>query len=52
VFEPRELFEAGDHVMVLGWKNSKALDTGKPFESEWIHLFKKTSLRADRARSG
>ena len=39
VFEPREFIEAGDHVTVLGWEKSTTLDTKRPFESEWIHLF-------------
>ena len=39
VFEPREFIEAGDHVTVLGWERCTARDTGKPFESEWVHVF-------------
>ena len=39
VFEPREFIEAGQHVTVLGWERSRALDTGHPFESEWAHVF-------------
>lgn len=38
-FEPREFFEGHDHVTVLGWERSTAIDTGKDFESDWIHLF-------------
>ena len=38
-FEPREFIEAGEHVTVLGWERSTALDTGKQFESEWVHVF-------------
>jgi uncharacterized protein len=38
-FEPREFIEANEHVTVLGWETSTALDTGNKFESEWIHLF-------------
>jgi ketosteroid isomerase-like protein len=38
-FEPREFIEADSHVTVLGWEKSTALDTGKVFETEWIHLF-------------
>ena len=38
-FEPREFIEAGEHVTVLGWERATALDTGRPFESEWIHVF-------------
>lgn len=39
VFEPREFIEAGEHVTVLGWEDSTALDTGKDFSGEWVHVF-------------
>jgi uncharacterized protein len=39
VFEPREFIEAGEHVVVLGWEKSTALDTNKDFETEWVHVF-------------
>ena len=39
VFEPREFIEAGEHVTVLGFEKTTAIDTGKNFESEWLHLF-------------
>jgi ketosteroid isomerase-like protein len=38
-FEPREFIEAGEHVTVLGWERSKAIDTGHDFESDWVHVF-------------
>jgi len=38
-FEPREFIEAGEHVTVLGWERSTAIDTGKHYESEWVHVF-------------
>jgi len=38
-FEPREFIEAGEHVTVLGWEKSTARDTGKEFETEWVHVF-------------
>lgn len=38
-FEPREFITAGEQVTVLGWENATARDTGKPFATEWIHLF-------------
>ena len=38
-FEPREFIEAGEHVTVLGWERSTAKDTGKDFDSEWVHVF-------------
>ncbi|MGE3842850.1 MAG: nuclear transport factor 2 family protein [Vicinamibacterales bacterium] len=39
VFEPREFIEAGPHVTVIGWERCTSLDTGKTFDSEWIHVF-------------
>lgn len=39
VFEPREFIEAGEHVTVLGWEQSKARDTDTEFASEWVHVF-------------
>jgi ketosteroid isomerase-like protein len=39
MFEPREFIEAGEHVTVLGWEQSTALDTKKEFSSEWVHVF-------------
>jgi len=38
-FEPREFIAAGEHVTVLGWESSTALDTGTKFQSEWVHVF-------------
>jgi len=38
-FEPREFIAAGDNVTVLGRESSTAVDTGKKFESEWVHVF-------------
>ena len=38
-FEPREFIEAGEHVTVLGWESTTARETGKKFESEWVHVF-------------
>lgn len=39
VFEPREFIEAGEHVTVLGWEQSTALDTNEDFATEWVHVF-------------
>jgi ketosteroid isomerase-like protein len=39
VFEPREFIEGGEHVTVLGWERSTAIDTGHEFESDWVHVF-------------
>jgi len=38
-FEPREFIAAGENVTVLGWESSTVVDTGKKFESEWVHVF-------------
>ena len=38
-FEPREFIAAGEHVTVLGWESSTALDTGTKFQTEWVHVF-------------
>jgi ketosteroid isomerase-like protein len=50
VFEPREFIDAGAHVTVLGWEKSTALDTGKDFETEWVHLFSVTDGKVTRWR--
>lgn len=39
VFEPREFIAAGEHVTVLGWEEAVALDSGKPYGTEWVHVF-------------
>lgn len=39
VFEPREFIDAGEHVTVLGWEQSKALESNREFSSEWVHVF-------------
>ena len=36
VFEPREFIDAGEHVVVLGWEKTTALDTNKLYETEWF----------------
>jgi ketosteroid isomerase-like protein len=38
-FEPREFINGGEHVTVLGWERTRALPSGKVFESEWTHVF-------------
>jgi ketosteroid isomerase-like protein len=38
-FEPREFFDGGDHVTVLGWEDCFARATGKPYQCEWVHVF-------------
>jgi ketosteroid isomerase-like protein len=50
VFEPREFIEAGEHVTVLGWEKTMALDTQKLFETEWVHVFTVKSGKITRWR--
>ncbi|HEY2344761.1 MAG TPA: nuclear transport factor 2 family protein [Xanthomonadaceae bacterium] len=49
-FEPREFIEAGEHLTVLGWEDSTAVDTGKRFQSEWTHVFTVKDGRVTRWR--
>lgn len=39
-FTPREMFEHGDTVVVLGTSVGRAKKTGKPVKDEWAHVFK------------
>ena len=50
VFEPREFIDAGEHVTVLGWEQSKALETGQEFSSEWVHVFTVQNSKVTRWR--
>jgi uncharacterized protein len=50
VFEPREFIEDGDKVVVLGWERTTARDTGRDFESEWVHVFTVTDGKVTRWR--
>ena len=45
VFEPREFIDAGEHVVVLGWEKTTALDTNKLYETDWVHV---CTVRNDR----
>jgi uncharacterized protein len=38
-FEPRQFLVGPDHVTVIGWERTFAKPSGKPFESEWIHVW-------------
>lgn len=38
-FEPREFLEAGEHVTVLGWERTTAVETQKTYESQWVQVF-------------
>ncbi len=50
-FEPREFIEAGQHLTVLGWERTTALDTGITFESEWVHVFTVQNDKVTRWRA-
>ena len=49
-FEPREFIEAGEHVTVLGWEKTTAVETKKLFETEWVHVFTVKSGKITRWR--
>jgi ketosteroid isomerase-like protein len=38
-FSPHEFFSDADRVFVLGTYAGKLKKTGKPFASEWVHVF-------------
>ncbi|HEV7833893.1 MAG TPA: nuclear transport factor 2 family protein [Caballeronia sp.] len=38
LFEPREFIDANEHIVVLGFVRAILSETGKPFESEWVHI--------------
>jgi uncharacterized protein len=44
-FEPREFLEGPNHVTVLGWERVRPRPNGRPFDSDWVHVFK---VRGDK----
>jgi ketosteroid isomerase-like protein len=38
-FSPKEFYSAGDKVFVLGHYPMKIKKTGRPIQSDWIHVF-------------
>ncbi len=38
-FEPREFIASGDKVVVIGFYAITQKKTGKPLESDWVHIF-------------
>jgi ketosteroid isomerase-like protein len=39
-FEPRQFLVGPDHVTVLGWERTVSRPAGKPFECEWVHVWR------------
>jgi NAD(P)-dependent dehydrogenase (short-subunit alcohol dehydrogenase family) len=37
-WEPREFIDANEHIVVLGFVRVTLKETGKPFETEWVHI--------------
>jgi len=38
-YEPREIEEGGDKVIVQGWQRVKARPTGKVWEAHFVHIY-------------
>ncbi|MEZ5346476.1 MAG: nuclear transport factor 2 family protein [Pyrinomonadaceae bacterium] len=38
-FEPREFISEGNKVVVLGFSAGRVIETGRTFESDWVHIF-------------
>ena len=49
-FEPREFIAADDRVFVLGSYAGKLKKTGRPFASEWVHIFTIKDGKVTRVR--
>ncbi|BBU33291.1 hypothetical protein BTHE68_70250 (plasmid) [Burkholderia sp. THE68] len=47
-FEPREFIDAGDHIVVIGFVAAVVKATGRPFETEWVHIFTVEDGRVSR----
>jgi uncharacterized protein len=39
-FEPRQFLAGADHVSVIGWERTISKPSGKPFECEWVHVWR------------
>ena len=39
-FEPRQFLVGPDHVTVIGWERTVSKPSGKPFECEWVHVWR------------
>ena len=38
-FEPKEFIAQGDRVVALGTYGAKVKETGRSYESDWVHVF-------------
>jgi len=38
-FEPRQFLPGPDHVTVLGWERTTPKPKGRPFETQWVHVW-------------
>jgi ketosteroid isomerase-like protein len=47
--EPREIVDAGEKVFVLGTQRATAKDTGKTFETPYVHVFWTAGGKVTRA---
>lgn len=48
LFEPREFFAGPGHVTVVGHERTRDRQTGREFETPWIHLFQIENGRITR----
>lgn len=39
-FEPREFIAQGDKVIVIGFERGRARPTGRPFDNDWVMVFR------------
>ena len=49
-FEPREMIERDDTVIVYGWERCTARKTGKTWECDWVHIFTVRAGKVTRLR--
>ena len=47
-FEPREFLVGPDHVTVLGFERTRDHQSGRTFESEWVHVMQVSNGRITR----
>ena len=39
IFEPQEFIASGDKVVVIGTSKATVLETGRDFNTDWVHIF-------------